>query len=325
LIMAEASIPVDLTNSGQVFACLGFLEAAEVLIGDAEGGFEWSFEAPARFFLSASGLDNPFEGVLEFLAQAEVRAFAPYGFDASSESIGEGDEDDDDTQGVSGAQGGDENGVGTVQLELAEVFPARRGEAMALPIRVGKGEGTWVELSHWCDGSGVETFKLYSGNRSAQGIARAMIKGTREAPRKGQAVGDVKTHGIATLWAESRKELVAQPFDVLAPMGGSFNFDPRGAWTAIDAGYSPNTQGHRVVASPVVELLAAWGLQHTRPVTWPVRQVRYGVWGERLAVELARVALQGALPCFARRLFRFELALSGKNKVITFAQEEILP
>jgi CRISPR-associated protein Csx14 len=152
-----------------------------------------------------------------------------------------------------------------------------------------------------------------------------MLKGTREKPRKGQTVGDLKTEGIATLWAKQRAALVAQPFGVLTPMGGSFNFDPRGAWTAIDAGYSPNDQGHRVVASPVVELLAAWGLQYTRPVTWPAWQVRYAVWRERIPVELARVALQGALPHLDRRLFRFELALSGKNKVITFAHEEILP
>ena len=32
--MAEASIPTDLFNPGQVFACMGFLEAADVLIGD---------------------------------------------------------------------------------------------------------------------------------------------------------------------------------------------------------------------------------------------------------------------------------------------------
>jgi CRISPR-associated protein Csx14 len=39
--MAEHTIPVDLLNPGQVFACLGFLEAADVLLGDAEGGFDW--------------------------------------------------------------------------------------------------------------------------------------------------------------------------------------------------------------------------------------------------------------------------------------------
>ena len=37
--MAESSIPVDLFNPGQVFACLGFLEAADVLCGHAEGRF----------------------------------------------------------------------------------------------------------------------------------------------------------------------------------------------------------------------------------------------------------------------------------------------
>jgi CRISPR-associated protein Csb3 len=35
--MAQADIPVDLFNPGQVFACLGFLEAADIVLGDAEG------------------------------------------------------------------------------------------------------------------------------------------------------------------------------------------------------------------------------------------------------------------------------------------------
>jgi CRISPR-associated protein Csx14 len=263
--MAEASIPVNLTNPGQVFACLGFLEAAEVLMGDAQGGFDWADEKSPRFLLSAAGQDNPFERVLEFLSKSEIEEFEP-----------------------------------------SEVFPAKHEEKMALPIRIGNG-GVWLELSHWCDGSGLEKFKLYAGNRSAKSIASSMIG------------------VIVNLWTTQRTALASQPFDVLAPMGGSFNFDPRGAWTAIDAGYSPNDQGHLVVASPVVELLAAWGLQHTRPIIRPVRQVRYAVWRERLAVELARIALQAALPCLDRRLFRFELALSGKNKVVTPADEEALP
>lgn len=36
--MGKATIPVDLLNPGQVFACLGFLEAAETLCGPAKGG-----------------------------------------------------------------------------------------------------------------------------------------------------------------------------------------------------------------------------------------------------------------------------------------------
>ena len=53
--MANSQIPVDLTNPGQVFACLGFLEAADILLGDAEGGFNWSDEAAVKFHLRARG------------------------------------------------------------------------------------------------------------------------------------------------------------------------------------------------------------------------------------------------------------------------------
>ena len=76
-MMAEASIPVDLFNPGQVFACLGFLEAADVLLGDAEGGFDWRNEEQATFTLGAGGERDPIETVLEFLAQAEPRRWAP--------------------------------------------------------------------------------------------------------------------------------------------------------------------------------------------------------------------------------------------------------
>ncbi|NWG71536.1 MAG: type I-U CRISPR-associated protein Cas8c [Parvularculaceae bacterium] len=77
--MAEASIPVDLFNPGQVFACLGFMEAADILLGDAEGGFNWSNETDVRFRLAALGERNPVEAVLEFLAKTGVIALTPPG------------------------------------------------------------------------------------------------------------------------------------------------------------------------------------------------------------------------------------------------------
>ncbi len=83
--MAEASIPVDLFNPGQVFACLGFMEAADILLGDAEGGFDWSNEADVRFILRAAGDENPVEAALAFLAEAEVVALAPAGAELSAE------------------------------------------------------------------------------------------------------------------------------------------------------------------------------------------------------------------------------------------------
>ena len=316
--MAEHSIPVDLFNPGQVFACLGFLEAADVLCGEAQGGFhDWDNNSAARFRLSSGGDENPFEAVLEFLAtEAEIRRVAPRGYVDSKDT---NDEDD----AISETETAN-------PPEQTETFMAQKADKMALPIRFGGGNRPVIELSHWADGSGRETFKLYSGNRSADKIAHDMLNGVRAKPtprqkQEGQP-GALQTRGVEQLFDEDRNDLISDPFRV-TPMGGSFNFDPRGAWTAIDAGYSPNTQKHTVTASPVVEFLAAWGLQDTRPIMSgnKGREVRYAVWKEMLPPILARAAFIRAIPGLTIKCFRFTLALSGKNKIVTFAKQENLP
>lgn len=311
--MAEHSIPVDLFNPGQVFACLGFLEATDVLLDGAQGRFDWKNESDIRFHLKVSDTKtNPFGCVLKYLAGAEINAFAPIGFvpEQSTNSKEAAEDDDDEIDSSS-------------EFEESETFPASKGDKTALPIRLKHLKNSEVTLSHWADGSGRNTFKLYSGNRSAAGILRAMFSGTREKPRKGQTTGDLKTVGLRQLWDERHQnELIKAPFHVLGPIGGSFNFDPRGAWTGLDAGYSPDEQKHPVASSPIVQILAAWGLEHARPHEFGVRQVRYSVWSEWLPPMLARVAIQERIPSKTRRTFRFELALNGKNKVVKFAQEE---
>jgi CRISPR-associated protein Csb3 len=313
--MAEHAIPVDLYNPGQVLACLGFLEAADVLLGDAEGGFDWSDPENVVFELRAAGDVNPAAAVLEFLAEAEPRRFVPKGY--VEEPPEKGDNGDDTADGCESEPGG--------IADASATFPAAKGDRMALPIRLGGGNRPIVELGHWADGSGRNSFKLYAGNRSAEGIARAMLLGVREKPKKKQAIGDIKSKGVRQLWEERKDDLIVRPFDVLTPMGGSFNFDPRGAWTAIDTGYSLNDQGHQVESSPVVEFLAAWGLEHARPDEFETRKVRYAVWGIPLAPMLARAALSGNIGTAPRQIFTFRLDMSGKNKVVTFAEREICP
>ena len=306
--MTKASIPVDLFNPGQVFACLGFLEAAALVCGDAEGGFDWRDEAEVRFRLRAAGDDNPFEAVLEFLATAEVRAVAPEGWRPKNEPK------------TPKEKGGLEGEVR--RQKRSEVFPAVAPEtSSAMPIQIANSKKRIV-LGHWADGSSRNEFKLYAGNRSALDIAAAMLSGTSAKPKKGQNVGALKTRGIAQLWGERKEDLIERPFEVTTSMSGSFNFDPRGAWTAIDAGYSPNTQKHQVEASPVVELLAAWGLEDARPDEFDIRKVRYAAWGVALPPVLARVALAGSIAVVPMKRFRFELRLAGRNKVITFAEQE---
>ena len=311
--MAESKIPVDLFNPGQVFACLGFMEAAEVLLGDAEAGFDFSDPKQAHFCLKAQGNEIPVEAVLGYLANATVERITPVGYVDSPRKTNDTDDEDEDEHSEDP----------TPAASNSETFPAKVADALSLPVRLSVAGKPSIELGHWADdGSGRNAFKLYSGNRSAERIARAMLTGTREKPKKGQSVGDFKYKGIAQLWRESKVDLAAKPFDVLTPLGGSFNFDPRGAWTALDAGYSPNTQKHGVAASPLVHLLAACGLEHTRPVEFGVRRVRYCAWSGMLPVSVARVAFQGGISTVPTRYFRFVLALSGKNKIVTFARQE---
>lgn len=287
--MAASSIPVDVFNPGQVFACLGFLEAADVLCGDAEGGFDWSDETQVSFRLRSDGVENPVVSVLEFLARARARVLVPKDWQPPKKPIK----------------------VSDVERLESEVFPSVSPEkSTAMPIQVFDDEKS-VTLGHWADGSNRNSFKLYAGNRSAHDIATKML------------AGDSKTKGIAQLWEERKDDLIERPFDITTPMGGSFNFDPRGAWTSIDAGYSPNDQEHQVEASPVVELLAAWGLENARPDEFEIRRVRYAVWGVALQPILARVALVGGVSVVPMKRFRFELDMSGKNKVVTFAEQEI--
>ena len=78
--MATSEIPVDLTNPGQVFACLGFMEAAEILQGGTMAGFAWENQAvDGRFHLEAAGEEPPVQRVLRFLSEAEVTSLAPEG------------------------------------------------------------------------------------------------------------------------------------------------------------------------------------------------------------------------------------------------------
>lgn len=314
--MTSASIPADLFNPGQVLASLGFLEAASVLCSGAVGGFDWTNTAKVRFILHADGDRNPFERVLEFLSNAELRRIVPPGYkdppqkEKKRKLVVEGDEEGD---------------VRSDDLIHSDCFPGRQPDPMTLPVRLTH-SGQWLDITHWADGSSRDDFKLYAGNRSAARIARAMLMGTREKPRKGQQLGELKTKGIKSLWEEDPGALADHPFDVLTPMGGSFNFDPRGAWTALDAGYSPNDQKHGIAASPVVELLAAIGLEHARPLVdedGKGKVLRYAAWGELLSPLLARPALSGSRFGVPLRIFRFKLALSGKNKVVNFAEGEI--
>jgi CRISPR-associated protein Csx14 len=299
--MGKASIPVDLFNPGQVFACMGFLETAEVLLGHAEGGFDWTNETEAHFELRAGGTASPVEAVLEFLVKAECERLAPEGY---------ADPPPTKAQSTRGrrkhANNGGNDPTGEGPLRLLETFPAPEGDRLALPLRFKKNSCA-LDVTHWCDESSRNSFKLFAGQQRSAAIAHQMLA----------AVGE--------LWNGRRVELMTDPLGLTVPLGGSsFKFDARKAWTAIDAGYSPDEQSQSVEASPVVEMLAAIGLEHARPDEFETREVRYAAWKGLLPAALARPTLGGARIGVPLRMFRFTLDLAGQNKIVTFAREETI-
>lgn len=297
--MAKASIPVDLFNPGQVFACMGFLEAADVLIGNALGGFEWSYGGEPRFAIQADGAGDPFGVVLDFLSKGRLKRLAPKGYVEPSESVGKKQPKKNESKPRE-----EERKSGDGPVLTIETFPAREADRLALPLRI-KHDGRHLDITHWCDGSSRNSFKLFAGQQRSNGIAQQMLDAIRQ------------------LRDRLGERLIVDPLGPTVPLGGSsFKFDPRKSWTGIDAGYSPDEQSHDVHASPVVEVLEAIGLEHTRPDEFETRNVRYGVWGASLPLLLARPALAGVSVGVPMRVFRFILDLAGKNKIVTFAQEE---
>jgi CRISPR-associated protein Csx14 len=203
---------------------------------------------------------------------------------------------------------------------MTPAFPSSEGDRNALSIRLVTDEHR-IKVSHWADGSSRDPFKLYSGNRSAKRIATRMLRGARAKPKKGHSIGELKNRGLQQLSKEQCNALLEGPFDVVTPTSGSSSFDPGGAWTAIDAGYSPNTRQDGIAASPVEGIFAAIGPEHARPDQYATRKVRYAVWGQPLPPTLARGALAAPYLKLAIHEFRFESSpCPARTKVTTFAQ-----
>jgi CRISPR-associated protein Csx14 len=286
--MAEASIPVDLFNPGQVFACLGFMEAAEILLGDVEGGFDWSDEANVKFILRAAQEKNPFEAVLEFLAEAEVMSLAPQGSDLSTEKWD----------------------VETRTLPENEGFPfAEPTSPATLPAALRRGRHQIV-IDHWGDSTGLrDKVKFWAGAGGYPGAAllRDALNLVREKMK------DAAVDPFALTARQSSSFRLDWRRDYI-PIDAGFSPNEHGNISML--GY------------PLVEIMAAIGLTHARPHRVHKLRYRYGVAGGidlLLMPMLLRAALGGALAPFPTRLFHMELGWPGQEnqaRCITDVTEE---
>ena len=244
--MAESSIPVDLLNPGQVFACLGVLEMAEVLQGDALGAFDWNGDRETTFRLSAAGTVSPVERVMRFLEEARIVTRAAAGStnpDGWKASWGEPPEVDDP----------------------GEPFPFPDPNSPAtLPVVLRDGAGNEVALDYWGDATRRDNVKFWAGARGKP--ASAILRDAIESVR-----GKLLQHAN-------------DPFELSTPQTISFRFDWRRDYIPVQDGFSPNSHKNgpvpiSMVGFPLVEILAAIGMNHARPSRQTKLEYRYGVLG----------------------------------------------
>lgn len=147
--MAESKIPVDLFNPGQVFACLGFVELADVLLGDAEAGFDWSDPKQIWFRLAANGDEYPFKAAIGYVVGAELNSVSPT---------------------VSKLNTAKWN-VQTREIGEDEAFPFPSPNSPAtLPIELSK-DGKALQINHWGDDTVRDNVKFWAGSGGYPGAA----------------------------------------------------------------------------------------------------------------------------------------------------------
>jgi CRISPR-associated protein Csx14 len=297
--MHEASIPVDLRNPGQVFACYGFAEACEALFDDrCEIRFDYRDRETATTctILSERTEDTVLE-VLRFLHGAKASTVMPNAPGFSNAHLSTAKWDVAEVEGPSG-------------ISPSPVPPA----PATLPASLESG-GRRLIIHQWADSaaSGRDNVKFWggSGGYSASAIARDMLA------------------DIAALPATDLDQWSRNPFEYAVTMSGGFRFDWRRDYVPLDAGFSPNKHGNvSMVGFPVTELVAAIGLQHARPVRASRRDklhYRYAVSSSRLPLPLARPLLGDGDLGFPKRTFVMVLnwpGQAGQSRCIIDAREE---
>jgi CRISPR-associated protein Csx14 len=278
--VADASIPVDLFNPGQVFACIGLAEAAEALLGGTAGCFDWSRRDAVCFRLRASGDEQPVARVLRFLSQATATAEAPHGSDnlrAWKKTWGNTPD----------------------ELPPGAPYPSADPDSPATLVTVLRAGSAELRIDHWAD-TVRDNVKFWAGSGGYPGSGLA--------------------HDALELARAGAVSAVADPFALAVPQSSSFRLDWRRDYVPIDAGFSLNAHGGaiRTVGFPLVELLAAIGLTHARPRRRTKLEYLYGVVGTSrdvlwLPLSFMRAALGASAMPFETRHFRMSLSWPGKE------------
>ncbi len=295
--MAESSVPVDLLNPGQVFACLGILEAADILLGDAKGTFDWTEGNKTVFRVSSAGSIPPMERIMQFLKEASIQVRAPH-----------------ESPNLNGwkTSWGDPPEVNAPEEPFPFPDPA---SPATLPVALRNSEGHVVTVDYWGDATRRDNVKFWAGSGGYPGAA--LLRDAIEDIR-----GDLLSHAN-------------NPFALSTEQSSSFRFDWRRDYIPVQDGFSPNKHANIQMAGfPVVEILAAIGMAHARPCRKVKLEYKYGVLGYRndllLDPVFHRAALgAGSSPVPGWPFRRFDMRLDwpgqeGQARCITQVTEETI-
>jgi len=277
--MAEASIPVDPFNPGQVFACLGFAEAANVLLGEATGFFDWSNREAVQFHLRTPCDEDPVKHTLCFLSNAIVSTEAPYG----SENL---------------AGWKRSWGVSPKILPRGGPYASPDPDSPATLVAALSHSDRTIRIDYWADVIRDNT-KFWAG--------------------AGGYPGSALVRDALNLVREIALTATDDPFSCAVPQSSSFRLDWRRDYIPLDAGFSLNRHaGIETVGYPIVELLGAIGLTNARPRRRTKLEYRYGIVGSSrdevwLPISLLRAALGAAAMPFDTRQFNMYLSWPGKE------------
>ncbi len=147
--MSRASIPVDLLNPGQVFACLGLMEACAVLHGSVRAGFDWSDATADRFVLEVPQSASPVADVLEFLGSAQISSLAPAGVELATSRWK----------------------VDTNVAAPGEPYPIATPSSPATLPAVMRYGGRELRIDHWGDSTRRDNTKFWAGAGGYPGVA----------------------------------------------------------------------------------------------------------------------------------------------------------
>ncbi len=298
--MAEVRIPVDVFNPGQVFACLGLVEAAETLLGNAGGIFVADEDGgESAFILQAAGEADPLEAILDFLEHAELLACVPEGSPHGRKVPRPKSE---------------KQPIPFEIVPRGAPFPTPDEGWDRLPAllrrRLAGPDGSEIVqeicIHHWADPAdltGRDNVKFWAGAGGYPGVA--LLKDALNLMQEEDR------------WAQARQD----PFNVAAPQSSSFRLDWRRDYVPLDAGFSLNRHGHiETVGFPLVEILGVIGLSHARPRAEPGTRLEYvyGIIVQRDGTTICPpMFLRAALGCadlpFEMRRFRMFLGWPGQE------------